>query len=186
MPKSKSTSTDEHVDMVNKTGTIVGKISKKEAHQKGILHPCILGQVKNSKGEWLFVIQAASRQDPEKFCHPIGGHVQSNESYEEALRREGKEELNIEQFEYLLKGKTQYHREVIGRNENHFFAIFEVVSDEVPKLNHESVEFQYFTDDELKKIINETPEKFSPISLQVFKLFYPHLYEYQGILANVE
>jgi 16S rRNA (adenine1518-N6/adenine1519-N6)-dimethyltransferase len=167
---------DEPVNIVNREGKVLGTTTKNEAHKKGILHPCVLGQVKNSQGKWLFVKQSASRQDPGKFCHPIGGHVQADESYEEALLREGKEELNLDQFNFQHVGKTHYHREVIGRNENHFFAIFEVITDEIPKLNHESAEYHYFTDDEIKKIVTETPEKFSPISLQVFKLFYPYIY----------
>jgi 16S rRNA (adenine1518-N6/adenine1519-N6)-dimethyltransferase len=177
MSNSKSSVYDEPVNIVDREGKVLGTTTKNEAHKKGILHPCVLGQVKNSQGKWLFVKQAASRQDPGQFVHPIGGHVQADESYKDALLREGKEELDFEGFKYKLVGKTHYQREVIGRNENHFFAIFEVVSDEIPKLNHESVEYQYFTDEELKTIVKKTPENFGPISLQVFKLFYPSLYQ---------
>ncbi len=53
----------EYVDIVDKDVKVIGKAPKVEAHKKGLLHPTVIAEVINSKGEWLLVKQASHKQD---------------------------------------------------------------------------------------------------------------------------
>ena len=165
----------EEVDIVDKNDNVIGKTTKKEAHEKGLLHRCVVSEVKDSKGRWLFVKQAPDRQDAGQYVSPVGGHVSSGETNEDALKRETFEELGLKDFKYKYLGKGIFNRYVIGRKENHYFMLYEVYSDTTPILNHESESSIYFTDDELKKEFEEHPEHFGDAFHFIVKDFFPQL-----------
>jgi len=162
----------EFVDIVDENDNIVGKTSKDEAHKKGLLHRTVIAEVINSKGEWLLVQQAGHKQDAGQFVSPVGGHVSSGETEEEALRRETSEEVGLESFLFNLKGKAIYNREVKGKKENHYFIVYEISSDETPVLNDESVRYKWFSKEEINKSFEENPALFSDAFHFVWKKFY--------------
>jgi len=150
---------EEKVDILDGKGTIVSTCTKKEAHEKGLLHKTVVAEVINSKGEWLLVKQAPDRQDANQYVSPVGGHVSAHESEEEALCRETFEELGMNNITYKRVGEDVFSREVLGRKENHLFVVFEIFSDETPILNHESVSYKRFTPAELKRMISENSQQ---------------------------
>lgn len=150
----------EQVDIVDKNLKVLHKTSKENAHKKGLLHKTVIAEVVDSKGRYLLVKQAADRQDPGQYVSPVGGHVIAGESDENALKREAMEELGIASFKYRYVGKTIFHRQVLGRDENHYFVIYEIKSDQEPRLNHESVGYKKFTREELRRGLVENPDKF--------------------------
>lgn len=166
----------EMVDIVTEADEVVGQTSKEEAHKTGALHRTVIAEVINSKGEWLLVKQASDRQDAGQFVSPVGGHVQSGENEDDALKREAFEELGLENIEYSLVGKTAYYREVIGRKENHLFVVYEIKSDAVPKLNHESVAYEYFSPQALMQEVQTNPHKFGKAFHFVLKTIYKKAY----------
>lgn len=165
----------ELVDIVNERNEVVGQIDKDEAHTNGALHRCIISELIDSKGNWTLVKQASSRQDGNKYVSPVGGHVQSGESEEDALKRETLEEIGIHVTSFKLVGRAIFNREVIGRRENHYCAMYEVYSDELPTLNHESVGFETFSREQLKSELKDNPEKFGDAFYFAMKNFYPDL-----------
>lgn len=148
------------VDIVDADDNIVGSDLKTKAHDLGYLHRIALGIIIDSQNRWLLVKQAADRQDPGQLVCPVGGHVRTGESYEQALRREAKEEVDYDNFEFKLVGKTIYNRFVLNRQENHYFALHIILSDQEPILNHESVTFQKFTKQEIIELLKLKPELF--------------------------
>ncbi len=150
----------EKIDIVDKNLKKTYSVDKLAAHKKGLLHKIVIAQVIDSKGNFLLVKQAKDRQDPGKYVSPVGGHIRSGESYEDALKREALEELGISKFKYKYIGKTIFQRKILGRDENHYFIIFEIKSDQKPKLNHESVSFKKFSKKLLMKNLVEKPEIF--------------------------
>lgn len=112
---------DELVDIVNEDNQVIGQKLKVEAHKDGDLHRIIIAELVNSRGEYCFVKQAGDRQDPGQFVSPVGGHVGAGEEVESALIRESQEEVGITPEVYEFVGSTIYHRQVIGRDENHLF-----------------------------------------------------------------
>ncbi len=166
---------DELIDIVDEQNAIVGQMLKSEAHKSGSLHRCVVAQLINSKGEWLLVQQSPDRQDGGQFVSPVGGHVQAGEVDDDALKRESLEELGIPAQKFKKMGNVIFNREVIGRKENHFFVLYEMYSDEQPKLNHESVGIQSFSIAQLKKELKENPKKFGDSFFHVAEHFYPEL-----------
>lgn len=168
---------DEKVDIVDSDNIIVATVLKKEAHEKGLLHRCVIGMIRNSKGEWLLVKQSADRQDAGQYVAPIGGHVSAGESQDAALKREAAEEVGFEdEFAFTYIGSGIFDRRVIGRHENHLFLMYQIESDTVPRLNHESESFRYFSEDELKRLLNEEPDMFGNACHFGLRAFYQRFY----------
>ncbi len=154
-------SQDELVDIVDEDGNFIKVVSKREAHEKGLLHKTSLGILINSKGEWLLVTQSSSKQDPGKYVFPVGGHVSAGESEVEALKKEAREEIGLnKEFEYELIGRKIYNRFVLGRKENHIFVVYKIFSDEKPIPNEEINTCHYFPESEVKKMYKESPDLF--------------------------
>lgn len=70
-------------------------------------------------------------------------------------------------------GDARFHRQVIGRDENHMFLIYEIVTDDPVELGAEAVAIERFTPEELKRAIREQPEKFGAAFYFVCEHFYP-------------
>ncbi len=151
---------DELVDIVNINNVVIGQVMKSVAHEKGLMHRTIISEIINTKGEWLLVKQAPDRQDKGQFVSPVGGHMGAGESEIDALKREAFEEVGMRNFSYTYIGRAIYKRTVLNRIENHLFICYQIFSDEKPVLNHESVGYEYFSMEKLKKELKENPSKF--------------------------
>lgn len=162
------------VDIVNEEDVVVGTTSKVEAHAKGLLHRTVIAEVVGSDGKWTLVLQASDRQDAGQLVSPIGGHVSAGESSVEALKREANEEYGLTgEYPYRLIGKKIFNREVRGRKENHYFVLYEILSDETPVLNNESVSVERFSKEELRQAMKDTPKRFGDAFYFVLNAFYP-------------
>ncbi len=166
----------EKVDVVDENLRVLYPIDKQEAHDKGVLHPTIVAEVINKKGEWLLVRQAGHKQDAGQFVSPVGGHVTSGESEIEALKREAMEEVGLKVVSYKRVGQFIFNRKVNDKIENHYFILYEIYSDEEPKLNDESVEWKRFYRQEIKKILKENPKFFGDAFHVVVRNFYSSLF----------
>lgn len=166
---------EEMVDVVDDKDNIVSSISKNGAHKKGLLHRTVISQVIDSKDRFILVLQSPDRQDAGQFVSPVGGHVRMGETEDEALKREALEEVGLKDFEFHLVGKGIFNRNVLGRQENHYFIAYEIFSNKKIILNHESVSFKSFTKEDIKQTIVSTPEKFGAAFYFVLETFYPQL-----------
>src|SRR3989344_2156525 len=169
-------SQDEQVDIVDENENFVEVVAKGVAHEKGLLHKTVIGQVIGSDGKLLLVKQASNRQDAGQYVSPIGGHVTSGEKDIEALKREANEEIGLTgEFKWELVGKKIFNRHVIGRHENHFFILYKIFSDAEPVLGAEDDGCRYFTKQELKQELKENPKLFGDAFHFVVNAFYPDL-----------
>ncbi len=168
-------SQDELVDIVDENMNFVRVASKKECHTEGWLHKAVIAVVRNSKGEYLLTRPSSDRQDAGQYVFPAGGHVSAGESEEDALKREVAEELGIDISEARFLGRGIFSREVIGRKENHYMNLYEVITDEPPTLDHEHQDHKYFTEEELKKEIKDNPTSFGDAFYFNTKNFVPYL-----------
>lgn len=169
-------SQEEQVDIVDENENVIHVAAKSEAHEKGLLHKTVIGQIVNSKGEWLLVKQSSTRQDAGQYVSPVGGHVTSGETNEKAIKREAAEEVGFtNDFKYELVGKKIFDRHVIGRHENHLFIIYKIYSDEEPVINDESDSYKYFTEDEIKKELKDNPRLFGDAFHFLINSFFPYL-----------
>lgn len=165
----------ELVDIIDAQDRVLYQTSKFEAHQQGLLHRTVIGELIDSQAKWTLVKQSSNRQDAGQLVSPVGGHVHSGESPTDALMREAKEEvgINITNFQYI--GKAVFNRQVLGRIENHLFILYEIYSDQTPILNHESVSWQTFTPKKLIKSLHSSPNYFGDAFHFIIDTFYPHL-----------
>ena len=168
-------SENEYVDIIDGKGRTIKKTPKSEAHRTGELHYTVIAEIRTSKGEWLLVKQALDRQDAGQYVSPVGGHVRSGETLEDALRREAREEVGFENIRFSYVGQGIFDRKVLGRHENHLFVLYEIYSDSIPVLNAESVGYERFTTQELKNQLTENPDKFGDAFHYVVKTFFPQL-----------
>ena len=166
---------EERIDVVNESDEVLSWVSKREAHEKGLLHRTTIGEVIDAEGRWLLVKQSSDRQDAGRYVSPVGGHVQAGETEDEALKREAHEECGLVDFNYKLIGKKIFNRNILNRQENHYFILYEIYSDKELILNEEAVEYKRFTKQELKTAIQNSPEMFGAAFHFIAKAFYPEL-----------
>ncbi len=77
----------------------------------------------------------------------------------EALLRECEEEIGTRNIEYKLLGTAIFHRQVIGRDENHLFVVYEISTQDEIVLGSEAVALRRFSAEELQKMVaNGSPE----------------------------
>jgi len=163
---------EELVDIIDENGKILRQELKTEAHKHGWLHKTVIGYLKYGN-DWALVRQASDRQDAGQLVAPVGGHVKAGESDLDALLRESEEEIGTRNVSYKHIGDRIFHRQVIGRDENHLFIIFEISTDDPVKLNEESVAIERFTKEDLKRALHEQPQNFGDAYYFVLESFYP-------------
>lgn len=174
----------EIVDIIDESGKVLRQELKTEAHKHGWLHKTVIGYLKYG-GDWALVRQAADRQDAGQLVAPVGGHVTAGESDLDALLRESEEEIGTPNITYKHIGNAQFHRQVIGRDENHLFIVYEISTDDPINLGTEAVAIEQFASDELKQAVAEHPENFGAAYYFVLEYFYPeylpqnYIYQYK-------
>jgi isopentenyl-diphosphate delta-isomerase len=124
----------EVLDLVDDNDKIIGTILRTETYTKKIKNYRVVhGFLRNAVGQlWI------PRRTPSKVLFPNGldysvaGHVESGESYEEALRREAAEELNLDLAlaPWKLLGKRT------PKDGAHCFqAVYELLAERSPEYN---------------------------------------------------
>lgn len=162
----------EIVDIVDESGQVLRQAAKHEAHQNGWLHKTVIGYLRDGD-RWSLVRQAADRQDAGQLVAPVGGHVKAGEDDLEALLREAEEEIGTRNIQHTFIGTARFHRQVIGRDENHLFLIYEITTPDKVSLGTESDSIHHFTSQQLTHALTHTPHHFGDAYYFVLEHFYP-------------
>jgi isopentenyldiphosphate isomerase len=82
---------------VNERDEVLGRVSRREAHIKGLLHRSGMVFLVNSKKEVLINIRSSEKETfPSCYDASVSFHVTYGETYEAAAQRETLEEIHIE------------------------------------------------------------------------------------------
>lgn len=110
---------EEWFPLVDEKGNITGKAPRSVCHSgKMLLHPVVHVHVLNYQGH-LFLQKRSMNKDtqPGKWDTAVGGHISFGESLEEALQREVKEEIGLEnihcQFITTYVHQSDIERELV-------------------------------------------------------------------------
>ena len=160
------------VDVVTEDDVVIAQVSRAQAHARGLLHRFVQAFVVDRSGRIL--VQQRSRKKalgPLLFDAAVGAHVDAGESYEEAIRREGREELGLaEDSNYLLAGVV---RDNLTTVENMLGRLY-LVHHEGPFSNWEAEaeRLEWLTPDELRLMTSRFPYLFTGGMLASTKLFF--------------
>lgn len=163
---------DEYLDLVDEHDNVVGNKKRSEIYAENLSNYRVINAfLMNSKSQlWIPRRTSSKKFYPLCLDVSIGGHVESGESYESALKREAYEELNmdIDQFPYHCLGMLNPQKDPVSS----FMKVYEIKLDTVPFYNRDDfLESFFFTPTELyDRLLQGEPAK-SDLS-QLVKYFY--------------
>ncbi len=162
---------DEIVDVIDVQGTALKQARKADAHRYGRPHRVVIGWLRDSDS-WSLVRQSAHRQDAGQLVAPVGGHVQAGEPNEAALLREAEEEIGTRNITFDYIGSAPFRRQILGRDENHLFVVYEITTADPIVLGNESVAIERFSSEELKRVLIDRPDVIGGAFYFVLQSFY--------------
>jgi isopentenyldiphosphate isomerase len=141
----------ELLPLVDEEGRVTGSATRGECHDGSkLLHPVVHLHVFDSAGR-LYLQQRPLWKDiqPGKWDTAVGGHVDYGEEVSDALTREVREELGIEDFvpEFLLRYifESERDRELVH--------VFRTVTGEEPQPSNELDGGRFFAPEEIKLLM---------------------------------
>lgn len=128
---------DEWLDLVDENDTVIGRKLRSEVKAEGLTNYRVINAfLRNSHGQLGVPRRTAAKSSfPRAFDFSVGGHVESGESYEQAYKREAREELNIDVNEYRSRflGSMNPHGDGVAA----FMYVYEIFADDTPRYNED-------------------------------------------------
>lgn len=152
----------EYLDVVDENDQVVGRASYNDIYKKLLSHRIVHILIYNDKGEMAIQLRSKNKVFlPLHWSTSVGGHVQAGESFEQAAKRECREEIGAEvQMEFV--GKILYEDKIFFKGLKKFLGVFKATSNGPFNINKEEVaRFEYFSIDVIKSMI-KAGEKFHP------------------------
>ena len=159
---------DEIYDVVDKFDQVIGQATRREIHQKNLLHRSIHILVFNSKDEIFLQKRSMSKDEsPGLWDTSSAGHVDTGETYDECAHRELWEELCIKAALKPL-GKIQ----ACGETHQEHVQIYTCETDATIKINRDEIsEGRYFELKFLEQEVQRTPEQFTSSFKLILKMY---------------
>lgn len=133
---------EEWFDLVDQTGKVVGRAPRSAVHgDPNLMHPVVHLHIFNKNGQ-IYLQKRSKNKDvqPGKWDTAVGGHVNSGEDIESALKREMAEELGIKADHF-----QPLYRYVMRNNyESELVHTFRINHNGPFRINREEIEFGRF------------------------------------------
>jgi len=163
---------DEYFDVVDESGSVIGKAKRSECHgNPDLIHRTIHAVVFHPDGRMLLQKRSMNKDvQPGKWDTAVGGHLDSGEDFQTAVLREIKEELGLlvdfSDLEYIMDAKI---RNSIESENIKVYKLIHAGPFNFQKEEIEKVEFWDMGD--LEKSIESNPKAFTPNLLLELKFF---------------
>ena len=162
----------EYFDIVNEKDEVIGIISEKDQDKvKPNQLRFINIIIQNDKGEILVPKRTADKRlFPNCYDFSVGGHVNSEETYEQAAYRELEEELGIKNV--ILKKEAYFSP--YSSNSNTFQTLYTLkYNKEITKIDKKEIDkIFYMTIEKIQKLMIEKPEMFKTDYFMVMKYLF--------------
>lgn len=161
---------DEILDIVDENDQVIGQKQRSEIYSQGLCNFRVVNAfVINSRGQlWIPRRSAHKRIFPLCLDISMGGHVESGETYEEALQRELAEELRLtlDMIDVQLLGYLTPHQHQVSA----FMKVYEIQLDYQPDYNKDDFieSFWLYPVDLIQWLHNGEPAKSDLIKLVQF------------------
>jgi len=162
---------EEMFDIVDENNSIIGKEMRSIVHKGGLLHRSVHVIVFNSEGE-IFLQKRTHKKliAPSVWDLSAAEHLEQGEDYRKAVLRGLREELsiNVNDVTELRSVHIQKFEYNDGKTiDNELVKFYKTVYDGEIKIDpNEVAEGRFFTVDEIKQMVKENPDQFSPWFLE--------------------
>lgn len=163
----------DKVVIVNKKDKVIGAEERRFLIKKGLIHRIVRVLLFNSKGQ-VFLQKRSPNKDtwPNKWDQSIGGHVNEGEDYDNAVKREAKEELGIDGVEFKKVVKFYTEDKTGNHLKKRFNMLYEGIYDgEVSLQGDEISEGGWFDMAEADRWMKQKPNDFTPGCIKTFKKY---------------
>ena len=126
---------EEIIDLVNEDDQVIGQIGREELHKQNLHnYRAVHAFLKNKEGKiWIPKRTAHKKLAPNALDFSVAGHVTSGMTYEEALKMELSEGLNIDLDQVSWRTLGKFTPSENGTN--CYQMIYEIKFDETPNFN---------------------------------------------------
>lgn len=160
----------EMLTIVDENDNLIKSEERKVVHSSTFWHRGMHVFVFNNKGELLVQLRSPLKDKyPNTYDCSISGQVNFGEDYERTAVRELEEELGIKNVNIK---PVLHFRMPYGPKDYHVCKLFTITYDKEIKTNEEISEIKFLNMDELKKLINENPEMFTPWFVEILKWYF--------------
>lgn len=165
---------DEYLDLVDKDDNVVGKKLRSEVYNEGLNNYRVVNAfIVNSKEE-LWIPRRTADKKIFSLCldMSLAEHVQSGETYGEALERGLKEELNLELSQ--MNCRVLGHLSPLKDNVSCFMTVYEFRMNRAPNYNKKDfTEYFWLTPKTFFEKINKGDKSKDDLP-KLVKMFYQH------------
>ena len=124
----------EWLDLVNERDEVTGRVTREDAWARRLPVRVVNAFLVNARGQlWIPRRTQTKRTFPGCLDMSVGGHVESGESYEQAFRRETREELNLNVDDLPWREIAAFSP--FQTSLSTFMRVYELRADEAPAFN---------------------------------------------------